>query len=699
MSVLVARDLIQNVDHIDIWKMGDRHHVTHIDIDGKMVETSIRKVIVSRGAWLFNEMYPDMPLKESYLQKSVFFSPSALNKLLETAYFDCMEFHGFDNKDLTDDELDLIDDWKLKSMFRINDFYNSTAIHTARFVRGQCAADYLDLLKHPPIAAIRHEIQTSRRISPARVSKLMDQAEWFLLNDDALLYNPIAVACRCGSMKAKQVVQIFFSRGFGADVDGRVFRTPYRYGFFDGVRTLAANMIVSRDASTAKYYQGPPTQQSEYLNRRLRLLALVFRSIDLVDCQSTDYEDQIIPDQKMLKAMLGKYYLTEHGLKPIRQGDNHLIGKPIKVRMLSSCKSSDRYSFCWRCAGELAHNLPRDASLGYTSAATAVQEKTQTLLSRKHVILSAILSILATLCDTALRYVRVGEDVLEGKMYLIEPERNVKLKLVLSAEEAKFICDLENVKNIDAIALDRISKISMLLFIKQVGNQEPVEELARIGYSDSNAFLSASMLKYIVKRGFEIDVKGNYTVDLDEWMFDEPFIKFPPSLISMPVFIAYCARFMTNKSVLTDDDTDDGDPTPASMLLDEKLRVEKYLSKGARSLDEYRDHVARYPSASAGIMAFHQLVSQQLDINILHLEVLVHALTVESAAERDFRPPLDRKNADLLNYNDIMWYRNPAAALAYEQQAHSTYSVEQMLVKRHASHPMDELYVGVDDGL
>jgi len=694
MSTVRARDFLKNPP-MDIWDLRDRHDITHIEMDDGIFETSARKIILSRGSWLYQEDYPEIPLNSDQLITSNYFTPSSFNEILNVGYWRVFDHIGRPSYDLRED-------WLKRAMLRINELYNGIAIYCARYARGMCANDYIDIMVYPPILEIREKLLYSPRMTPAYYMKMIAKAKHIMLTDEGLSKNPVVIACRCRSMKIDQVLQLTISRGYGADVDARIFSESIRESFMDGVQDLASALMLSRDGATAKYYQGPPTQQSEYLNRRLRLLAMIYRHIGQQDCESEDYIENLIVDETMLRCYVGKYHLcpNENKLKAITMNDKHLIGKITNLRMIESCKYPDRYGVCWRCYGELSNSLARHDNIGWISASTTVEKVTQSILSKKHVILSAIVQLLSMLDETAVKYVKVGEDILEGNIYLKRQEDHAKYRyeLVLSGEEARYIADLDHVKNINDVSLERVTKITMLLFrrINRLNEDDVTQDLARIAQSDSNAFLSSEMLKYIITNGYSIDQTGNYTVSLDEWDEDVPFIKFPPSLVNIPAYVSNLSRFLTNKGKLTDDE-DEGDDDELRSQMDEEKRIKNFLAKGAGSIDESKDNVSKHATPMAGINAFMHLVLERLDINVVHLEILVFSLTVADAEERDYRPPLNRRGAKIMNFNTVMWYRSVPCALAFEKQAISIYNIKQSLVKHRAAHPFDELIVGVDN--
>lgn len=688
-----ARDLMK-LDHRALWDFKNDHHITELVCDDGVIENiSIGNIIVSAYGWLFQDMYADLPLLKEHVHVKPYFEPNSLNKLLNAGYWLAFEHTGQPKSYKREH-------WSELCYSRINDFYCDIALNTSECVRGACAYDYWQLCQHPVIKEIRAYIQTKNVLIPSTFMRMYAKAKKVILHDPELDRNPLAIGARCNSLKLDQLIQIIIARGFGADVDAYLFRNPVRPGFIDGLMSLEDVLITSRDAAKATFYQKGPTQQSEYLNRRLQLVSSVIKHLYEEDCGTQKYFEFYIDSEETLLDFAGKHHLLPSGKEStIHESSSNLIGSILKVRRVQSCVHPDRYGICLKCFGEIGLNIPWGTNLGMASAGSAIKKFVQTLLSQKHVVLSSVTSIKDIADHQIGKWMRSeqkdDEGISNSCLFLRDVAGDKKLTLTLTAKEAHLISDLEQVDDINDLSIARMTKISNLLIGLHNDNRDEDEVvLLKIGDKDATTSLSMEMLKHILDTGYTSDEYGNYIIDMTGWNYDDPFLFVPSTLFSMPLYIAGISKYLTNQSDIENIIMDRSEVSDEASAESDRKEVQSFLKKGSERVGRYKERITNYRYPIDAVNVLYQIVSSKMRVNIAHLEIMVHALTAEDPSDWDFRLPLDRENAHIISYSDSMRYRSIAAMLSHESQEQGLYDISSQLVKHRTDHPYDELFMG-----
>lgn len=688
-----ARELLA-LNHRSLWDFKHEHQITELECDDGVIENiCIGNIIVSSYGWLFQSMFPEVPLLKEHVHVSNYFDPASLSKLLNMGYWQSFDILGRPKSFKREH-------WSELAYRRINEYYVDISLNASEHVRGACAYDYLELVMHPTFQEIRTYLQTKVVLLPSSFSRMYAKAKKTILNDPSLDDNPLAIGARCGSLKIDQLIQIVVARGFGADVDAYLFKNPVRPGFIDGLTSLEDVLITSRDAAKATFYQKGPTQDSEYLNRRLQLVSAVVKHLYEEDCGSNKYFDYYIDSDETLQDFSGKHYLLPNGTEgTIAEKDSKLIDTLLKVRRIQSCIHPDRYGICLRCFGEIGLNIPWGTNLGMTSSSSALKKFVQILLSQKHVVLSSVTSIKDIADHQIGKWLRSEQQDDEGIsnscLYLREIQIGKKMSITINAKEAHLISDLEQVDDINDLSIARMTKISNLLITLYSDNREEDEiVLLKIGDKDATTSLSMEMLKYILSVGYATDEYGNYIIEMQGWDVEDPFLFVPSTLFSMPLYIAGISKYLTNQSDIENIIMDPNEAVNEEEVAEsDRKEVQNFLKKGSAKVGKYRERITNYRYPVDAVNVLYQIVSSKMRVNIAHLEIMVHALTAEDPEDWDFRLPLDRENAHIISYSDAMRYRSMAAMLAHESQEQGLYDISSQLVKHRTDHPYDELFI------
>lgn len=683
-SMIRARDLLEfNPEHT--WSICDQ--VKQVEFDDGVLDIIPRLLPISRYMWLYQELFPETPLNKNSMLTSPYITPSSCQDILNTGYWDC--YYSTGERDVHFREY-------LSKMGteRLNLLYNHAGGYCASAVRGIDAGDYLDLIRHPPIAEIRRQIKTDPNLTPRKLIIHYDDAKTILLTDPLLDRNPAAIAVRCKSMKIDQLIQVIIARGYGSDVDSVIFPNAVRDAYIDGIRTLEGVLIDACSASRAIFYQKKPTQDSEYLNRRLRMNAAVLKNLHHVDCGSNIFVETYVATKSMLGDLAGKFMWGDDGkMYPIRKSDKHLIGKLIKRRSNFSCIHPDRNGLCAKCYGAIALSVPDQTNLGVVSTTTVLSILVQLLLSAKHIILSSVGDIGDLKDSESYRWMYVDKtNPLNSYIYLNDIFKDKKIKLSLRPSEAKMLVDLKHVEDIEEVSVSRMTAINTLLFsVPATGSDDYMDDwsLINIGNKENPFSLSLPMLKYIVNHGYEVDEYGNYVIDMSQWDVKDAFLNIPVTQQSIPLFIAGIDQFITSSSDIKGVTKKDQKEQEEQNKIQEFLRAKQGKNKRNVVL---MPRITDFDDPMHATNALYEIVSQKLNVNITHLETMVLAQMAADPEGRDYRLPLDRRHSKIISYTQAMRYRSISALLAYEEQANALYDIGTHLVKHRAHHPYDELF-------
>lgn len=677
MTTIRARDLLkQPREHV--WDLSTRSDITHIEMDDGIHPTYSGEIILSRYAWIMHEQFPETPLTKNMLHQDRYFNTDAFNVILNEAYWACYYANG--KPDIK---------WRERrwlTMYRvINHLYNDIAIHCAEYVRGATAVDYLEIMDLPEIAEIRNFLQTKPRILPQDFIDNYAKAKKIILNSPALDNNPLAIAVRCGSIKMDQLIQIVIARGYCADADSRLFRDAVRVAYMDGLRTLEAVLMDSRGAARAIYYQKKPTKDSEYLNRRLQLVSQIVKRLYEKGCGSTDYREVLIDSESTLRDYAGKLHYIDGNAVELRRQHTQYVGKVLQIKSVFCCVHTDRYGVCMDCFGPgIGLSIPDLTNLGHECVSTVLGRFVQLLLSAKHIILSAVGGARAVGYGEEAQYIRINtDDAADNNIYMTDINTTRPQLLTLGPKEARMISDLHEVENIEELSVTRMTAIRTFLLSSKDDLDVGPPVLIDLRNYEVACSLSMDMLKYIMKYGYGVDDVGHFVIDLTHWDWTKPFLFVPVTQFSIPMFIAGVETYIVSASKTKG---------ITKKEVAEDIQVQEYL-KGKRSTrSSMLPRITDYDNAIDAVNELYRIISQKMDVNIAHLEIIVLSLTANDPDDGDFRPPLNRRDAKIISYNQAMQFRSMSQLFAYEDQTVGLYALRANLIKHRADHPYDELF-------
>ena len=561
--------------------------------DGVKCPTTTNRFILTDMLLMMVDLCPKVPISHTYriehFLKDKMLNRSTINDALTHIMRDCWYISGFK------------DQAQMETLTRAatdisHHIANVMYVMTEEYVMSMDILDFLELSHHPAMKKIFDGIQPNDNSIKQAYRDTLE----FLMNDPGISHNAVAVAVRCKMVNSSQITQCLTVRGKVTEVDGHIMSVPVLTNFTRGMRNLADIIKESRSAAKNAFFSEAPIQDSEYFARRLQHICMVVERIAPGDCGSTNYENWLIDGPHYddigtktrdsdLTYMVGKKYLDEKTgqLLTIQGDETYLYGKIVKLRSGHKCAHKDKHAICETCFGELARNVPRHANIGHLSAAIMTQQSTQSTLSVKHLDASAVAAMLM-LTQIAKAYFTTQKG--KQDLYLKQDYQKGKPQLVLAKGEVMPAFSTSEVQDLLDIMPNRLSYLSVIelqVYIKGAKNIIPVD----IRNGKIRPHMSKQLIKYVSEKGYSVDAKGNFCIDLEDWNYKDPVFSFTAKEENASEHAMQISKIIESKM---EEITNREDPESPSLTLQE----------------------------------LHRLVNSRLKVHLSCLEVIVYALMI-----------------------------------------------------------------------
>ncbi len=655
MALLNAREIL-TISLDDIWKLEKGVYEVQFD-DGQTLFMYHSHVQYNRILWEFHKDFPDSQILPGHAFIGTEYGPTTHLQILGNIIWDTFDIYMAKGMML---DMDYV---SLRGYQLTNLLYNTLTFRLEAYVSSSSLLDYIAIYRDPRVSEHVDKVRNDPFPTPSKIESCSSLVANEVKKPDFQPWNPIVRVVRSGNTKVESIIQSTVMRGMPTDIDSRLFKKPIINGYLYGLDKLEDQMMDSRTSAKALSYAKKPMQDSEYLNRKLQLLAASISNLHRnVDCGSKRYFETILPTEKHLNDYRGKYYLDEvHGVeKEIMPWDSHLIGKPIKLRRVFSCNVNDRYGVCVKCFGTLGYSIPTGTNIGHQCAINLQSPVGQLLLSAKHFTANGTADNFV-FSDVEKKYLFIPQ----GKMnsFYVNPRLNdYTYKIRFYEKESEGIASLRNTTSFKGITPTRYSSLTAIKFIIFDESDNPIDMMDVNLTTPSQSRVSSftiEALEYIIASGWKNFEDGTVEVDMSNWNEDKPLLLMPMKQFSTPEFMNSIEKFIRG---------DVGNVKP----------------------------MIKYDTIEEGIAAFHDLISDKLSINIANLEIIM--LSCMITEDTDFRPPLDKMNGKLAKYSDIMFNRSLAPYMAYQTQSKAFRSEKSFIYKKRPPHPLDKLLLPGDVG-
>lgn len=640
---LAAKTII-NATENEIWELEYVPSLS-LDFDDTTILTTGRRTILSWYYWRCLAKYNSIPLLSKYHICDRVINKNTMRDLLGSV-FDIMDVYGEDIKEtLMTETFDMV-----------NDIYNVFTTRLSKYVRSISAFDLVDVLFHPTVLAANKNVQPTE----SSIKETKDIIRNALTNDPDLQKTAFGITLRTGLVKSEQSLTLVAPVGHREDIDSNIFPKPVLRGYGMGMNELSDVMAESRSASKALHYAKAPLQDSEYFNRKLQLICQIITNLHNEDCGSTQYLEWHV-HKSDLKYIAGQYYMTNHGLQPIRENDSHLVGTVIKMRNAMFCWHKDRHGVCNKCFGELSKSIPNGTNIGHVAATTIGEQGSQYIMSIKHHDGSSeAFGIELTEAD---RLFIDGQDN-ATTFYLSNKRKNKKTKIIISRSEANNLSMITKFPDkIDTLNVFNITQLCTVTFVTEFNGIEDYNFIA-MSVGSRKAALSTAMLNYLAVKGWGVSAKGDYVLDLKDWDITKPLFELPKKQMGVVEFIG------TVKSQLIGSDN-------SSETKSKKGRL------AIKPLYMYRD-------PEAALRDVYDLINSTLTVNIAHLSIVLLAMSVRDPENHDYDIPLPGEPIRFGTYDNIIDRRSLSVKMAYQGQAKAFTDVVSYIERNRPPHLKDE---------
>lgn len=654
MGCFVARDLLA-LSEDDLWRIPHDEYHKLICADGE-IEIVGADLINSVLLWYPLLDYPNAPILTSYVHGSD------------------MEFRGGSNLDVLNGML-----WSVHSYFgervdpemlalaairTMNRWYNIVTVRCAASQSTMSIIDVLEVMDQPDIKHANATVEPNRHSIEEVTYKTIERV---LKDPNELPLNPIAMGIRCGTQKVDQVKQCFGPRGYVTDINSDIFEEPILKGYVEGIWDLYGSMIESRSGTKALAYNKELLRNTEYFNRKTQLIAQYVRGLADGDCGTPHYQE--VPVIKgLLKQMAGKYYLNPltGKLDWLRGNEEHLIGETIKMRGVMTCIHPGTGIICSTCYGRLSYSVPRNTNIGQVSAVQVGDKITSTVLSTKHTDVTSRVDRLH-LSKVEGDYLRYGKQ--EEALYLRQELKGRNVRLVLDRNEASNLADILMLKDLSGYPVTNASELGQVHILAETA-EGTVSDILTVSLYNRKSSLTTEVLEHLRKHKWEYDPRGNIIIDLSEFDITKPVLILPNKHVNMYEVMKRIRSFLHSGS-------DDG----------AKSTLDPLEYSGKIYLKNFKD-------PTTGLMVFANMLNEKLKINIVHCEILVYAMMVRSAVNRDYRLPKPGISGVFEKYNRLMLNRSLSGAMAFEKQHEPFNNPACYLTLDRDDHPYDTVLMG-----
>ncbi len=654
LPVIEVRSLL-NVDRrVLLKKLDGRYNV--LFEDDKIVTLSGDEIGVLIYIW--NVYSGKYKIKSNYVlnnfYKNGLLNGGTLNKIFEIMKVDIVDTIIEPNESL--DYFAEISKLHKDIMNAFNNIHSEYLFDSLKYVTGLDLEDILEIQYDEELMESLTDLKKSASVR--KIKKNYDLVDRLLSSEYKYEHNPLAKAYRAGIVNPNQIFQILGARGYVTDMDSSIFKYPITSSFALGMDDLYSIVTESRSAAKALVQSTTAIQTSEEFGRLLQLITMVVENLEKTDCGSTDYyELKVQPSSDGYKGDLknldGKFYLDEDTNKLVRINgtkDEHLIGRTLKFRSPLKCKLKNQHSICTTCFGGLSMNIPAHPNLGYLVAAIFNALLSQSILSTKHLTMSAaVANVLYPMGTKEFFSVNDTKIIFNNDLF----SKPKKYKMVFKSHQVSGLKDL-TVENINKVDPNRITAIDTFTIMEiPEPDAKPIYHTVTIKDGKRLAVMDIKLLRYILKNGYDVDSEGYHTIDISKWtyktaMFNLPNVEFDFKSLANEIGNSL-------KTIRTGRNGLNGE-TPESMTT-----------------------------------KIFTTVNRKLSVNLAIVETIIYAFMTKDKANNDYGMGRNVENAQLAGINEIRDGRSVAPGYEMGSLGQRLTSNQIFGAKSKPDHPFDVL--------
>lgn len=532
-----------------------------------------------------------------------------------------------------------------------NRYYNdyTTMVGMEEEISTISLEDLVDVVDEPRIAEAIRGIDEANG-TQVSIDHAHQVAIEVLKDPTALPGNPISCSVRSGTVSNSQILQCLIAHGPASDLSSRRFAEPIPSSFLSGMNTLFESLAESRTNTISEAFKEKPIKESEYFNRRLQLLASTFRDILYTtgiqegtrgglspgDCGSTRTLRWTVKDNgKDLRSLAGLYYQNnDGGLTAVSKDDTHLVGQTLHLRIPPLCRFAHQQQCCATCYGQIAESMPSNTNVGHVAALVYGAQVTQRMLGIKHVNFASG-SRQIVLGAYEKEFMEVGPSPREIRLKATVAQAR-RVLLSFAPAEAQLLNEVFY-ESAERLPVSRISDVGRfyLTIEREDGTRETVLLSGEVQRTRSH--MSRALLEHVQQTRYTLSTTGRYVIDLTGFDFRQPILEVPNRNENIMDYLNSIIRFIA--SAKSDKgQTDD---------------------EGVRKLSDCK-------TLEEAMVHFHELTSSKMEVNLVHLSILVFSTMVRSPNKGDYRLPGLGNEVIFAQLDKIIPARSLGAALAFE---------------------------------
>lgn len=641
---IVQAKMFYNLSENEMWGFNKQRFL--LEFEDGVIETNLQAAIFSCYSSYFHRYFPKLPYLKCHHIGDELVTKKSFGELLNNARDMVMDIYG-----------DSVDREEISRMCfdALNLVYNVFTEKLKPHVSTISALDFVNASTQENILKANSTVKPTQDSIEDTYNKITEAL--VKMDDNSLRKNTLGRMAKSGLVSMGQIRQCIGPRGYITDIDSNLFRDPVLQSFAGGLNTLEGSMKESRSAAKANKFAENNVSDTEYFSREMQLQNAIVTRIHKGDCGSKKYI-KINLTASDFNQFLGKYYLDEDNtLKEIRKKDRHLIGKSLKIRSVIKCEHPDHYGVCQVCYGKLADSHPENTNIGHLASIVVGEKTSQNVLSTKHLDMSTRVDefILDDFDAKFLVSTTEASRYTSDEITVIKLNPKLKEKhvvITLLADQAVNLTDLDyhDLKEISASTIGKLSEIKMTIYHKE-GFDESVT--LSVSMASRLSWLTMDFLEYIKNTGYKLDSRGDYTIDLSNWVYTKSLFQLPAKHTDMVQYMRQVKAYVINTGGIKSRNT-----TPDDFL-----------------------------------MAFYNLVNSKLDVNFVHLEVIILSTMVTDLENGDHRLPVPAWEGEISPYRDNMRLRSMGVSMAYQGQGKELISPKSYIKTNRPDSVYDNLLV------
>lgn len=557
--------------------------------------------------------------------------------------------------------------WNVSETFYdiTNQIYNTSCDELSEYITTMSMIDLMEIYREPKIVNEKENFRsivedpksTTTDIKNAIYKCYTTNMEILNNSSNYLGHNGVKKLVSLGLTSSRQINQIVGPRGSVKDIDGRIFPNVIEVGYFEGLSTLYDSITESRSASYSMLMNQLPLESAEYLNRTIQLVVACILDWDRSlgeSCTGFGTVPYLVDSKRDEVLLRGKYHMLENGKPELIWGDiNHLIGKVINIRSIVACGHHDPQYTCKTCLGFIHRIIPPDSNLGATIILKLCEILAQTMLSNKHVIESAGV--------TVIKFDKVGRrwftlrNGLSDSIFLTEYALRDPVILRIDIDNCKHLPQILHT-DINELNVNRISTMKEVNIghLDKDGNCYGILDTSYLEVAGVGVHFSKELLKYIKAHSWSTH-KGYIEIELKDWNPNKPIFSVPQVGEDIWTFFINLRSFI--------------------LASGNKANVEK---------------ISKFNTRGDAIGELITILRQGIpEFNFAQVEILVRSLMVVEASEERFDMPTIKEPFKFVGLKKIISNRNLSSMLAYERQFDCITAEHWANNKKNSKHPFD----------